>query len=207
MFSFGIFQGWVTGIRKTKELYFIDVNDGSCAKKLQITIEKTKAPKNISYGSSVKANGLLQTNKNNQIEVLVDDINVIGECNLNCGYPFTQRMPYNPNHEREFIHLRPRTKSFGSLLRIRHKCSLILNNILDEEGFINVNAPILTSNDCEGGGEVFMVKPDNNDLIKEMIKESESDKSEENIFFNNKTFLTVSGQLHLEAAVRYVFIL
>lgn len=196
-----------------KELVFLDVTDGSSAEKLQITIEKSKFRKGMNFGASIKASGLLQINKNNQKELLADDISLIGECNLTDSYPFTQRMPYNPNNERESIHLRPRSLSFSSLLRIRHKCQSVLNYVLDEEGFFSVSVPILTSNDCEGGGEVFSIRPDNKKLIAQMIKESKSgsiNKTDEEeladyIFFNGKTFLTVSGQLHLEAAARYSF--
>ncbi|XP_075235215.1 asparagine--tRNA ligase, mitochondrial [Lycorma delicatula] len=196
-------EGWIIGIRKLKELLFIDVSDGSCPKKLQLTVDKNKVPKDLSYGASVKASGLLQTNKNNQIEVLVDDIKLVGKCHLNDGYPFAQRTPYNPNHDREFIHLRPRTQPFSSLLRIRHKIFLTFNELLDSDGFFNINIPVLTTNDCEGGGEVFMVKPDNNSLIKDMIKENKIEKqNEDEVFFGSKTYLTVSGQLHLEAVSR-----
>jgi asparaginyl-tRNA synthetase len=83
------------------------------------------------------------------------------------------------------------------MLRCRHNLTNIINNYLFREGFIQIHTPILTSNDCEGAGEVFTVKPDSDKLLKTM-RRKETDKDDE-IYFNRKVFLTVSGQLHIEA--------
>ena len=181
-----------------KGYIFFDVDDGSCAKKLQVVIPK-ETSSNITFGSSVEVSGCLSVNSNNQLELKGEDVKVLGTCVVTDGYPFAPRKFYNADYVRQFIHLRPRTQSFSSVLRLRHKLMLALHEYFDKEGFINVHTPILTSNDCEGAGEVFSVKPDNEKLIKELLKPG---ITADEAFFNDKTFLTVSGQLHLEAVVR-----
>ncbi|CAL7936990.1 unnamed protein product [Xylocopa violacea] len=93
----------------------------------------------------------------------------------------------------------PRTRKFSSLLRLRDITSSAIDNYLRSRGFINIHTPILTSNDCEEAGEVFVVTPDSKSLVKSMKREN---VAEEESYFNTKAFLTVSGQLHLEAVTR-----
>jgi len=88
---------------------------------------------------------------------------------------------------------------FGALLRVRDVASQVIHEYLHSKGYIHVHTPVLTSNDCEGAGEVFQVKPDSENLIKEMAKDG---LSLDEAYFDSKTYLTVSGQLHLEAVVR-----
>uniref|UniRef100_A0A1B6DPV1 Aminoacyl-tRNA synthetase class II (D/K/N) domain-containing protein n=1 Tax=Clastoptera arizonana TaxID=38151 RepID=A0A1B6DPV1_9HEMI len=193
-------KGWIKGLRKMKGNIFIDVDDGSCMKKLQVVIPKEISPKTLSYGSSVEASGQLILNSNKEMELTASTVNVIGNCEVLDSYPFAPRKKYPPEYVRQFLHLRPRTQSFSSLLRLRHAATLAFHTFFNREGFIHINVPVLTANDCEGAGEVFLVTPNNSNLINEMKKENESS---EEAFFNGKAFLTVSGQLHLESAVRY----
>lgn len=186
-------------VRKMKDNLFVDIEDGSCPGKLQVVLPKSIAPKNLTYGSAVEVSGKLVPNQNIKFELIPDDIKVVGSCDVMDGFPFVPRKSYHPDYVRQFLHFRPRTKSFSSLLRVRHCASEAVCKYFNESGFIKIDVPILTSNDCEGAGEVFLVKPGNDKVIKEMAS---PDYSPEEVFFNGKTYLTVSGQLHLEVAAR-----
>jgi len=108
-----------------------------------------------------------------------------------CGY-FTQCN----------VIFRPRYSTFASILRLRDAAMRGLHDILGQMDYICVNTPILTANDCEGAGEVFSVMPHNKTLLSQMKKNKEPD---EEGYFGCNAFLTVSGQLQLEAAVRFVY--
>lgn len=133
-----------------------------------------------------------------QLELNAENIEVYGECKVDDGYPFAPRKSYTSDYVRQYLHFRPRTNKFSTLLRIRDYTILAIHNYLHDEGYINVHTPIVTSNDCEGAGEVFIVLPENQRTLKNMAKPG---VSPEESYFNSKVFLTVSGQLHLEAAV------
>lgn len=186
-------------MRKMKDNVFIDVSDGSCSKKLQVLISKSKKPRSLTYGAAIEAAGSLVMNKNGQLELAAEDLSVVGPCIVVDGYPFAPRKSYPPDYVRQFLHLRPRTNTFGALLRARDAASHAVNQHLRNNGYIQIHTPILTSNDCEGAGEIFQVKPDSDILVKEMAKDG---MSLDEAYFDSKTYLTVSGQLHLEAAVR-----
>ncbi|XP_043252996.1 probable asparagine--tRNA ligase, mitochondrial [Colletes gigas] len=188
-------QGWVKAVRKMKNSVFVDLNDGS-SKILQIVIPKDKKPDKLSYGSSIKAEGTLVLAENGSIELHANDVTVIGTCDVMAGYPFAPRKVYSDEYVRKYLHLRPRTKSFSSLLRLRSSASTAIVNYFQSRNFINVHTPILTSNDCEGAGELFLVKPHSAKLLKR------KDVSDDESYFNTRTFLTVSGQLHLETVAR-----
>jgi len=190
----------VRALRHMKNNIFVDVSDGSTCKMLQVVIPKSAKPNNLTYGCSISAEGELALAPNGRTELHATDVRVIGTCKiLEDNYPFVPRKKYDQDYVREFLHLRPRTRSFASLLRLRDLTTAIIGDYLRERGFINIHTPILTSNDCEGAGEVFLVKPYNDALLKIMKKEGQS---ENEIYFNNAAFLTVSGQLHLETVAR-----
>lgn len=192
-------QGWIKSKRKMKALTFIDVADGSTAEKLQVALPKNILPQ-FDVGASVKIDGTVQTfGSKGQIEILADNVEVIGSCNHNDGYPFAPKSTYSMEYVRQHLQFRPRTNLFSSVLRIRSCASNAFRDHLCKQGFYEVNTPILTSFDCEGGGEVFSVKPDSKNLLKTMAK---TGVSEDEAFFDSKTYLTVSGQMHLESAVR-----
>lgn len=187
--------------RKMKKVTFIDVSDGSSSEKLQIALPN-ELPSHLDVGASVKVDGTVQSfGKGGQIELLADSVEVIGPCNHEDGYPFAPRKTYSMEYIRKDLLYRPRTNIFGSVLRLRSNAASAFRNHLNGEGFYEVNAPVLTSSDCEGAGEVFSVKPNSQELLKQMAKQGQS---EECAFFNSKVYLTVSGQMHLESAVRWV---
>lgn len=192
-------QGWIKGLRKMKDLTFVDINDGSCIKRLQILIPSHDKPNQLAFGASVRASGVLKTNSKGDLEMSADNIQIIGPCVFTDGYPFAARKSYPPDYVRQFLHLRSRTTTFGALLRIRGAVSHSVHKYFSKLGFLFVHTPILTSNDCEGAGEVFLVTPESKALRKEMSK---SGCTEEEAYFDSKVFLTVSGQLHLEAILR-----
>lgn len=182
-----------------KDNIFIDICDGSSPKPLQVVVPKSDKPDQLSYGSSITAEGKLALAPNGRIELHANDVAVIGTCDVMDGYPFAPRKEYSEEYVRQYLHLRPRIRSFSSLLRLRDLASAAVGNYFRGRGFVNVHAPILTSNDCEGAGELFLVKPHSEKILKSMEREG---VSEDESYFNTKTFLTVSGQLHLEIAAR-----
>ncbi|XP_017892798.1 probable asparagine--tRNA ligase, mitochondrial isoform X2 [Ceratina calcarata] len=182
-----------------KDNIFVDIMDGSTPKMLQVVIPKSEKPEKLSYGCSIRAEGTLALSPNGRIELHANNVAVIGSCDVMDGYPFAPRKQYPEDYVRQYLHLRPRTRKFSSLLRLRDLASATFENYLRNKGFISMHTPVLTSNDCEGAGELFLVKPDSKDLSNSMRKEG---LTEEESYFNTKTFLTVSGQLHLEAVSR-----
>ncbi|KAM0725319.1 Asparaginyl-tRNA synthetase [Formica fusca] len=193
-------QGWVRALRKMKDNIFVDISDGSSCEMLQVVIPKTLKHDNVRYGCSISAEGELGLAPSGKTELRATNVHVIGTCNVaEDEYPFAPRKKYDQDYVRQYLHLRPRTRSFSSLLRLRDLATIVINDHLRDRGFISVHTPILTSNDCEGAGEVFTVKPHSKEILKNMRKE---DQSEDEIYFNTTAFLTVSGQLHLEAVAR-----
>ncbi|XP_053999725.1 probable asparagine--tRNA ligase, mitochondrial [Hylaeus anthracinus] len=192
-------QGWVRAVRKMKDVIFLDITDGSTSKMLQIIVPKSMKPNELSYGSSIKAEGELALASDGRVELLASDIAVIGTCNVMDGYPFAPRKQYSEEYVRQYLHLRPRTRNFSSVLRLRHLASSAIENYFRDRQFIRIHTPILTSNDCEGAGELFLVKPHSTQILDSMKRDG---ISEEESYFNASTFLTVSGQLHLEVAAR-----
>lgn len=178
-----------------KENLFVDVNDGSCCNNVQIVVNKDQI-KSVNFGSSVEASGTVALTPREQLEIKANDFRILGDCPPLEGFPFAARHSYPPEYIREHLQFRSRVSSFNSMLRVRNRAQLIINQFLNDENFIRIDSPILTANDCEGGGETFLVRPDNYVLLKEMQKEG---VALEEAFFDHKIFLTVSGQLHLEA--------
>ncbi|CAH1140392.1 unnamed protein product [Phyllotreta striolata] len=190
-------KGWIRSLRKQKENVFIDISDGSTNQKLQIIVGSKLVPKNLTTGASISTSGVVQLSPKGQKEINAQEISIYGDCIVTDGYPFAPRKEYTSEYIRQHLHFRPRTNKFSSLLRIRSSAQCHFHNYLTSQGYVNIHTPILTSNDCEGAGEIFQVIPDNEKLIKSMKKEGQSP---EEAFFNGKTFLSVSGQLHLESA-------
>lgn len=191
-------KGWIKSIRKLKNLVFLDVNDGSSSNSLQIVVNKSDLPSNASYGSSVVASGCISLNPNNKLELVANSFEVIGNCDIE-EYPFRPKKAYTNEYVRQHLHLRFRTDRFASLIRVRNQANLSMHDYFMKKGYLNIHTPILTSNDCEGAGEVFNITPGNEEVLKSM---GSSKLAKEEIFFNDKVYLTVSGQLHLEAAAR-----
>ncbi|KAK3851596.1 hypothetical protein Pcinc_041771 [Petrolisthes cinctipes] len=189
-------KGWVKGMRRQKERTFLDIDDGSCYKKLQVVLNSDQRPATLGYHSAVSATGILQpsTHPSQEVELLAEEIEVV-DVGMQGDYPFKARQTHPPDYTRRFPHLRPRTNSFASLLRVRSQMKAAIQHYFEREGFINVDTPILTTNDCEGGGEVFMVQH----LMAEQQSKGSSEGKVQDSYFKQPAYLTVSGQLHLEA--------
>ncbi|XP_063622527.1 asparaginyl-tRNA synthetase [Cydia splendana] len=197
--EFAEVKGWVKNLRVQKELIFADVTDGSSAKRLQIVIPKKLKTDALTYGSSVHITGKLSCSPRGQLELAADSVKVLGECVVADGYPFNPRTTHPPEYIRQFMHLRARTNYISSILRVRNAVTKHIHDFYTSKDYMHVHTPMLTSNDCEGAGEVFKVQPDNEETVKAMMQEG---RDRDAIYFGTKTFLTVSGQLHLEAICR-----
>ncbi|XP_014218925.1 probable asparagine--tRNA ligase, mitochondrial [Copidosoma floridanum] len=192
-------QGWVKAVRKMKENIFLDVVDGTTCQPLQVVLKKNQKPENLGYGCSIAADGEISQAPNGRAELQVESLTVIGGCELE-GYPFLPRKQYSTDYIRKYLHMRPRTRKFSSILRLRDATDSIIRDHFRNRGFVHIHTPILTSNDCEGAGENFYVQPYSTELLQEMKKDRIDDERE--IYFDTKAFLTVSGQLQLEACAR-----
>jgi len=194
--------GWVKTRRDSKGGFsFLEINDGSCLRSLQVIADK-KLPNyenevlKLNTGSSVMVRGTVVSSpgKKQDIELQAEEIKVVGWADPEV-YPLQKK-----RHSFEFLrtipHLRPRTNTFGAVARIRSAMSYAIHKFFQEKGFIYIHTPIITGSDCEGAGEVFKVT--SFDLSKIPKKEDGSvDFSED--FFGQEAYLTVSGQLEAEA--------
>lgn len=187
-------KGWIKAQRMMKDVIFVDVNDGSTCRNLQIVI-KREEQKKPGHASSVSAKGILSQTPKGQLELIADDFQIINKCDID-EFPFQARKTYPPEVIREHLHLRSRVSGFSSALRVRHHAAAAFHNYFNRTGFSQIHTPIISSNDCEGAGEVFTIKPNSEAMRKQMAKEG---VSVEDSFFDRKVFLSVSGQFHLEA--------
>ncbi|HPO49355.1 MAG TPA: asparagine--tRNA ligase [Spirochaetota bacterium] len=191
--------GWVRTKRESKTFSFVEINDGSTIKNLQIIIENNidnykDILGKINTGSSLKATGIIVASqgKNQSVELRVKDCQVTGEANPE-EFPL-QKKGHSFEFLREISHLRARTNTFAAVARVRNFLSFAIHSFFQENGFIYINTPIITASDCEGAGEMFQVTT--LDLDKIPKEKGEIDYSKD--FFGKKTLLTVSGQLEGE---------
>ncbi|MDA9595610.1 asparagine--tRNA ligase [Flavobacteriaceae bacterium] len=185
--------GWVRAFRAKK---FIELNDGSSIKNIQCVISDSsideKILKKISIGSSLKIKGDLikSIGKGQNFEIQILSIELLGESDPD-KYPI-QPKKHSFEFLREQAHLRIRTSTFSSIMRIRSKLAFGIHDFFNKKDFNYINTPIITSNDAEGAGEMFKVST----LSEDQIDKKETDYSKD--FFGKKTSLTVSGQLEAE---------
>ncbi len=190
-------EGWVRTRRDSKTFSFIEINDGSCLKNLQIIVDVALPDyviiDQLTTGASVKVSGKLveSAGKGQQWELCADGVELIGSSDE--SYPL-QKKGHSPEFLREIAHLRPRSNLFGCIFRLRNRLSYAIHNFFQERNFILVHTPIITASDCEGAGELFRVTT--LDGKSEGKGDSEIDYSKD--FFARPTYLTVSGQLEAE---------
>ncbi|XP_078512368.1 asparaginyl-tRNA synthetase [Lissotriton helveticus] len=182
-------QGWVRSVRAQKEVLFLHINDGTSLQSLQIVADPNMESRDLSFGSSVEVKGTLlkSLHKKQSVELKAGEIRVIGPCDT-LAFPFKPKERPSVDHVRQFPHFRCRTNAFSSLLRIRSEATAAIHSFFKDNDFVHIHTPIITSNDCEGAGELFQIEP------ASKVKESGDNPN----FFDVPTFLTVSGQLHLE---------
>ena len=191
--------GWVRSKRESKGVAFIALNDGSAQDSLQLVVpaETTAFHKLTSCdtGAAIRAEGILKESlgKGQKYEVEVSDIEVFGDADPE-KYPL-QKKGHSLEFLREIGHLRPRTNTFGAVLRVRNVLSDAVHDFFQSRGFIWVHTPIITSSDCEGAGDMFTVT--SLDLEKLPVGNGR-DVDFSRDFFGRRAYLTVSGQLEAE---------
>ncbi|KAH8284537.1 hypothetical protein KR018_003344 [Drosophila ironensis] len=189
-------QGWIKSVRRLKSNTFLDVNDGSSSNRFQVVVPRTPENQQLTPGSVISAVGHVQVAPNGTYELHAEQVQMLAEGRLQEGYPFAPKQKLPPEYVREHLHLRSRVDFIAAQMRIRHRAQKAIHDMMDRLDFVQINTPLLTTNDCEGAGEVFRVQPDSEELLKTMSRE---EVPLEQSYFDGKVFLSVSGQLHLEA--------
>jgi len=193
-------MGWVRTKRDSKTICFVAVNDGSIIHNIQAVVDvnnfDAELLKSISTGACVSITGTLvqSQGKGQSSEIQAKKIEVFGTADE--SFPL-QKKGHTLEFLREIAHLRPRTTTFGAVLRVRHHLAYGIHKFFNDKGFFYLNSPIITGSDAEGAGEMFHVT--NLDLEK-LPKTQEGHVDFEKDFFGKETNLTVSGQLEGEAS-------
>ncbi|MDE5648218.1 MAG: asparagine--tRNA ligase, partial [Muribaculaceae bacterium] len=192
-------KGWTRTRRGNKYVQFVALNDGSTIRNIQIVLDMTRFTdeqlKPVTTGSSLRVRGKLveSMGKGQTCEIQAEEIEIYGTADPET-YPL-QKKGHTLEYLREKAHLRPRTNTFGAVLRVRSTLAFAIHRFFNERGFVYLNTPLITASDCEGAGAMFQVTTmDLNNLPKD--EEGRVDYS--NDFFGKPTALTVSGQLEGE---------
>ncbi len=193
-------SGWVRTLRDSKAFGFMELNDGTYFKNLQIVLEDGKTENfalamKISQGSAVRVVGelVLTPTMQQPFELKAHAVELVGDCQAD--YPL-QKKRHSFEFLRTIAHLRPRTNTFYAVFRIRSLAAQILHAFFAERGFVYVHTPIITTSDAEGAGEMFEVTTLGLDNPPR-TEEGAVDYGQE--FFGRKASLTVSGQLNVES--------
>jgi asparaginyl-tRNA synthetase len=192
-------KGWVRTKRGNKNVIFIALNDGSTVNNIQLVADVPAFDegllKQITTGSCIRAEGILVESKGSgqPVEIQVSDIELYGTASAE-NYPL-QKKGHTLEFLRDIAHLRPRTNTFGSVLRIRHAMAYAIHKYFNDNGFYYLHTPVITASDAEGAGAMFQVTTLDQDRIPRDGNGS-IDYSQD--FFGKRTSLTVSGQLEGE---------
>ncbi|MGN0212286.1 MAG: asparagine--tRNA ligase [Muribaculaceae bacterium] len=193
-------KGWVRTRRGNKNVQFVALNDGSTIKNIQIVIDLAKFSeeelKPITTGSSLHVEGMLVASqgKGQTSEIQAETIEIYGTADSE-SYPL-QKKGHTLEFLREKAHLRPRTNTFGAVLRVRSALAFAIHRFFNERGFFYLNTPLITASDCEGAGAMFQVTT--LDLNNLPVSEETGKVDYSQDFFGKQTSLTVSGQLEGE---------
>ncbi len=189
--------GWVRTARDSKNVSFLEVNDGTCFRSLQLVIDKDKLAEEsfkdaMAVGASLTATGTLVASERNIVELQVETLTVLGTCPTD--YPL-QKKRHTLEYLRTIPHLRGRARYFEAVFAVRSQLAQSIHQYFRANGYRYVHPPIITGSDCEGAGEMFRVttQPWN------ATAESEAEYYA-NDFFGRKAGLTVSAQLEGEMA-------
>ena len=191
-----VLQGWIRNHRKQKEFGFIDFNDGTFFKSVQIVyddkLESFDTIQSLHIGSAIEVEGMVVESpaKGQEFEVQMKSYKLLGDC--------PEDYPIQPKrHSREFLreqaYLRPRTNLFNAVFRVRSVAAYAIHKYFQENGYVYFHAPLITASDCEGAGEMFQVTTLDLDRVAKLGK---VDYSKD--FFGKQAALTVSGQLQAE---------
>ena len=193
-------KGWVRTKRGNKKIAFIALNDGSSIHNIQIVADIANFDeaiiKQITTGASLSVTGKFveSMGKGQNSEIQAGEIEVYGSADPET-YPL-QKKGHTLEFLREIAHLRPRTNTFGAVLRIRHAMAYAIHKYYNDNGFYYLHTPIVTGSDCEGAGEMFRVTTLDSQNPP-LTEDGKTDYSKD--FFGKETNLTVSGQLEGEA--------
>ncbi len=192
-------KGWVRTKRGNKNIAFIALNDGSTINNIQVVCElknfDEEMMKSITTGACIKVTGDLveSLGSGQKVEISAKEIEIYGTADPE-KYPL-QKKGHSMEFLREIAHLRPRTNTFGAVLRIRHAMAFAIHKFFNDKGFCYLHTPLITASDAEGAGAMFQVTTlDLQNVPK--TENGEVDYSDD--FFGKKTSLTVSGQLEGE---------
>ncbi len=192
-------NGWVRTRRQSKAVSFVELNDGSSFKNLQIVIEQGTLPPEtdaaLTTGSCIRASGDLVASPaaGQPVELRAREIFVYGTADP-ASFPL-QKKGHSMEFLREIAHLRPRTNTFGAVFRVRSALAFAIHRFFQERGFLYIQAPVITASDAEGAGAMFGVTT--LDLMNlPRTPEGHPDYTQD--FFGSPTYLTVSGQLEAE---------
>ena len=179
-------EGWVRGNRDNGSVGFIEFNDGTTFKNIQLVYTFDNPNYNnfshIKYASAISVKGKIKLTPTNKqpFEISVDEITILGD--VADDYPL-QKKRHSFEFLRDIAYLRPRANTFNALFRVRNALAYAIHKFFQERGFMYVHTPIITTNDAEGAGQSFKV-------VEDLKNPTE--------FFNANASLTVSGQLHVE---------
>ena len=191
-------QGWVKTRRSSRSVSFVQVNDGSTLRDLQVVIGEDSpaysVASSLTTGCSVAVVGHVveSQGKGQRYEIQAQEVQVLGGADPET-YPL-QKKRHTPEFLREIAHLRPRTNTFGAMARVRNAAAFAIHSFFQQHGFQYIQTPIITASDAEGAGSMFRVTT--LDMDNPPRREGAVDTAED--FFGRPTFLTVSGQLEAE---------
>ena len=190
-------KGWIRTRRDAKQFSFLEVNDGSSLKNIQVVADATlnnyDEIRKLTTGSAVAIQGPLVSSKGGgqKWEIAAKKIEIISLAPE--SYPL-QKKRHSDEYLRTIAHLRPRTNKYGAAFRIRSQLAYAVHQFFREKGFFYLHSPIITGSDCEGAGELFRVTTLNMNQVP--IKDGKTDYDQD--FFGTEANLTVSGQLAAE---------
>ncbi len=192
-------KGWVRTKRASKNVVFININDGSTLNNIQAVANTDSFDesllKRVTTGSSVCVEGKLveSAGGGQRVELQVNALDILGDADPDT-YPL-QPKRHSLEFLREIAHLRPRTNTFGAVMRVRHALAFAVHAYFNNKGFVYMNTPIITASDAEGAGEMFRVTQFD---LKNVPRNEEGEPDYAQDFFEKETNLTVSGQLEAE---------
>ena len=193
-------SGWVKSARGGKSFGFIDLNDGSCFKGVQIVFDAGKLSNfetvsKLNTGSSIECQGklVLTPEARQPFEIHAENINIL--CETDSEYPL-QKKKMTLEFLREQAYLRPRTNTYSAVFRIRSVAAMAIHEYFQRNGYVYVNTPLITTTDCEGSDQMFKITTLNFDDLPK-TEDGKVDMSQD--LFGKKAYITGSGQLHGEA--------
>ena len=192
--------GWIKTVRNQKSFTFLEVNDGSTLKNMQVIIDESienyaNILEELSTGAAVTIDGKMvkSPGKNQSFEMKAKSLTILGLCPSD--YPL-QKKRHSFDFLRTIGHLRPRTNTQGAIARVRNRLAYATHSFFQKNGFIYLQSPILTSSDCEGAGELFQVTTLN---LENPPKKEDQTINYSKDFFSKPAYLTVSGQMNAES--------